>query len=402
MQNLIDIRSVLLRYLIDGTYSSDQTGGESQAVNMTVPFGPVPVASEAGINLAYEIELNLTDHHGIVPEKIEVINPATGQIIYTPENELLAALYHPAAIPPPTADELKNGTGRLLIPRISLWFTVSPDAVPDRLIHRLTLNSTDGNTSPVTITGGEVAVQKEPGPVVIGSPVRGPGWLAMETTSPETHHFSAQITINNTTRVPQRYAQDWVFVDPVSGKVAEGNATLAKNYLGYGREIYSVANGTVVDTLDGLPDIEYIYATPPATLETAAGNYVIVDIGNLKYACYAHMIPGSIRVKKGDSVQEGQIIGLMGNSGNSDLPHLHFQVVTDTPSFLGAESYPHAYRSFEVIGAINQSLAEERQSLPNYTITQLWSEFGDFITFFPQPVPMQNMLPENNVILRMP
>jgi murein DD-endopeptidase MepM/ murein hydrolase activator NlpD len=158
----------------------------------------------------------------------------------------------------------------------------------------------------------------------------------------------------------------------------------------------------VVDVLDSLPDNEFIYSPPPATFETAAGNYVIVDIGNKKYACYAHMVPGSVRVKKGDTVREGQVLGRMGNSGNSDLPHLHFQVVTDTPSFLAAEGYPHVYRSFDEIGGVNLTLIGERQSDPAYSLNQLWTEFGDFATFSPQPVLRQDMLPEDYTVVRFP
>jgi hypothetical protein len=379
-----------------------QTATEPAAppVNVTVPFPPIPVASEGGVNLAYELELSPSENRTFVPEKVEVIDPDTGKILWTLDGELLAALYHPAADPPPTAAELENGTGKLPVPRISLWFGVSPDAVPDRLVHRLTLNGS--GLAPATFTGGNVTVRKDLAPVVIGSPVRGPGWTAIETTAPVTHHFLAQITMNGVTRVPQRYAQDWIYVDPVTGQAAAGNATLAKNFLGYGREIYAAANGTVVDVLDGLPDLETIYSPRQATIATAAGNYVIVDIGDQKYACYAHMAPGSIRVGVGDAVAEGQVLGLMGNSGNSDLPHLHFQVVTDTPSFLGAEGYPHVYRSFDVIGTVNQTLAEERASGPDYPVTRLWSEFGDLVTFSGEPVSQENNLTENRAVVRLP
>lgn len=379
-----------------------QTATEPAAppVNVTVPFPPIPVASEGGVNLAYELELSPSENRTFVPEKVEVIDPDTGKILWTLDGELLAALYHPAADPPPTAAELENGTGKLPVPRISLWFGVSPDAVPDRLVHRLTLNGS--GLAPATFTGGNVTVRKDLAPVVIGSPVRGPGWTAIETTAPVTHHFLAQITMNGVTRVPQRYAQDWIYVDPVTGQAAAGNATLAKNFLGYGREIYAAANGTVVDVLDGLPDLETIYSPRQATIATAAGNYVIVDIGDQKYACYAHMAPGSIRVGVGDAVAEGQVLGLMGNSGNSDLPHLHFQVVTDTPSFLGAEGYPHVYRSFDVIGTVNQTLAEERASRPDYPVTRLWSEFGDLVTFSGEPVSQENNLTENRAVVRLP
>lgn len=371
-------------------------------VNMTVPFAPIPVPGTDGVNLAYELELTPSRDLAIVPENVEVIDPVTGEVLYTPDAELLKFIYIPASEPAPTREELKSGTGKLPLPRITIWFKVSKDAVPARLSHRLTLNRSASGELPVIVTGGNVTVRRDLNPVVIGSPVKGPGWTALETTSPRTHHFHAQITMDGVTRVPQRYAQDWIYLDPVTGQAASGDASIAKNYFGYGKEIYAVADGTVVDVLDGLPDVGKIFSAPPATVPTMAGNYVIIDIGNKKYACYAHMVPGSIRVKKGDVVREGQMIGQMGNSGNSDLPHLHFQVVTGTPSFLGAEGYPHVYRSFDLIGRVNQSLLEEMESRPGYDINRLWAEFGDTVTFLPERVVCNNMLPENWAVVRFP
>jgi D-alanyl-D-alanine carboxypeptidase len=390
----------IFRYLQQ--WQASGTGNASPAFSMTVPVAPVPVPSGSGTQIAYELALAPAD--GVMPDigKVEALDAATGTVLFSADGDLLAGLYHPASVPPPTAGELQNGTGKNPSPRVSVWFAVPPDAVPDRLVHRLTLNRSAAGLPPVTVTGGEVAIRKDAAPVVIGAPMSGPGWLAMETTSPFTHHFLAQITMNGVTRVPQRYAQDWILLDPETGAAAKGNASLARNYFGFGKEIHAGAEGTVVAALDGLPDIETIYSAPPATLETAAGNFVIIDIGNKKYACYAHMVNGSIRVMPGDAVKEGQVIGLMGNSGNSDLPHLHFQVVTDTPSFLGAEGYPHVYRSFDSLGWVNQSRAAERQADPGYTLDRLWSDMGDYAEFLKIPVHRQNMLPDNNEIVRFP
>jgi murein DD-endopeptidase MepM/ murein hydrolase activator NlpD len=379
-----------------------QSAPVQQAVHgaavLEVPFPPVPVPSGDGVNIAYEINLDPLPDQPV--EKVVVKDGETGKILFTAEGEELSALYHPASVPPPAPAELQNGTGKLPRPRLSIWFVVSPGAVPSHITHEITLNRTANGTG--VIHGPDVTVRTDLQPVVVGSPMKGPGWLAMETTSPYTHHFGAQITMDNVTRVPQRYAQDWVLVDPATGQAASGNATLARNYYGFGKEIHAVANGTVMAAGDGLPDNELIYAAPAATIETLAGNYVIVDIGNKKYACYAHMVNGSVRVKEGDVVTEGQVLGLMGNSGNSDIPHLHFQVVTDTPSFLGAEGYPHVYRSFEVIGSVNQTRAMERQSSPGYTVYQLWSEFARFADFSKEPVPQYGRLPENNAIVSFP
>ena len=369
--------------------------------NISVPVAPIPVSSLDGANLAYELEISSAGNQKFTPEKLEVIDPSTGNILWTIDGDLLAALSHPASDPLPTEKERQTGTGKLSIPRISIWFTVSEDAIPDQLTHRITFGQ--AGKDPVIVTGGTVDVRKDLQPVVIGSPFRGAGWLAMETTSPMTHHFLAQITMDSVTRVPQKYAQDWIYVDPKTGKAVNGNSTLARDYLGYGKEIYAVSSGTVVDLLDGLPDVECVYSAGTPSIETAAGNYVIIDMGNEKYACYAHMIPGSIRVSLGDTVFEGQILGLMGNSGNSDIPHLHFQIVTGKASFLGAEEYPHVYRSFDVIGQVNGDMATQRQEkIPGYTFDRLFAEFSDFVTIHQDPVRRQNELPENWDIVSFP
>lgn len=374
---------------------------ETPVVTMSVPIAPVPVASTNGVNIAYELELKNPGDMILTPEKIEVIDQATGKTIYTPDAEVFKKTFQKASSPLPTAAEMINGTLKVPVPRISIWFKVSPDAVPDKLVHRLTLNRTTSGLSPISITGGEVTVRKDLQPVVIGSPMRGAGWVAMETTEPTTHHFLMPVTINGVTTVDQRFAQDWFYVDPVTGQVARGSVNVTKNYLGYGKELLAVADGTVVDIHDDLPD-NGIYKVPPFSFATGPGNNVVIDIGNNKYACYVHTIPGSIRVKKGDIVKEGQVIALLGNSGQSDIPHLHFEVVTGKPIIMGGEGYPFVFRSFDLIAKFNQTLLDKRTASPDYTGEKYWSEFGDFIQFYSQPVPQQNKLQENWAIVRFP
>jgi murein DD-endopeptidase MepM/ murein hydrolase activator NlpD len=87
----------------------------------------------------------------------------------------------------------------------------------------------------------------------------------------------------------------------------------------------------------------------PITLETVGGNHVIIDIGGGYYAFYAHLKPGSIRVREGQRVKRGDVIGLVGNSGNSTEPHLHFHI-SDGNSPLGSEGVPYRLDSFELVG----------------------------------------------------
>jgi murein DD-endopeptidase MepM/ murein hydrolase activator NlpD len=69
----------------------------------------------------------------------------------------------------------------------------------------------------------------------------------------------------------------------------------------------------------------------------------------MRFAVYAHLQPGSIKVQAGDTVKLGQVIGLVGDSGNSVAPHLHFQV-TDGPSSLSSNGLPYQITSFAITG----------------------------------------------------
>lgn len=60
--------------------------------------------------------------------------------------------------------------------------------------------------------------------------------------------------------------------------------------------------------------------------ERTAGEYIAIDHGNGFVTKYMHMYENSRRVEVGDTVKQGQIIGIMGNTGNSDGTHLHFQI----------------------------------------------------------------------------
>lgn len=78
------------------------------------------------------------------------------------------------------------------------------------------------------------------------------------------------------------------------------------------------------------------------TPRTLPGNHVFLDLGHGIYAAYAHMFPGSIRVKPGQRVKAGQVLGKLGNSGNSAEAHLLFQIM-NAPDFIASEGLPFGY-----------------------------------------------------------
>jgi murein DD-endopeptidase MepM/ murein hydrolase activator NlpD len=127
-----------------------------------------------------------------------------------------------------------------------------------------------------------------------------------------------------------------------------------KSYACYSAKVIAVADGTVVETLSTLDDQVPGQLPDPKTitLGNVDGNHVVLDLGHNKYAFYAHLQKGSLLVKQGDHVKRGQVLGLLGNTGNSSGPHLHFHLM-DGISVLGSSGLPYVIDSFEVAGELS-------------------------------------------------
>jgi murein DD-endopeptidase MepM/ murein hydrolase activator NlpD len=108
----------------------------------------------------------------------------------------------------------------------------------------------------------------------------------------------------------------------------------------------------------------------------AAGNHVVVDIGYGLYALYAHMRPGTIKVKLGDLVKAGQVLGHIGNTGNSTEPHLH-EHIDNQPSFLAGQGVPYEFSHYEASGA-NELINGPRDRMTIKNIGGLTSFTNDY------------------------
>ncbi|HSB17338.1 MAG TPA: M23 family metallopeptidase [Bryobacteraceae bacterium] len=82
------------------------------------------------------------------------------------------------------------------------------------------------------------------------------------------------------------------------------------------------------------------------------GNLVFLDLGQQRWAVYAHLQPGSLRVKQGDSVRRGDVIARLGNSASYSA-HLHFHIV-DGPDPFSSEGVPFVFDEFTHEGTVHR------------------------------------------------
>jgi hypothetical protein len=246
---------------------------------------------------------------------------------------------------------------------VYVWVTFDRlEDVPATIAHRISVKVGD-YPAELTVVTPTIAVNRDP-VAVIAPPLAGDNWVAANGPSNTSAHRLTVLPVDGHAYDAQRFAIDWVQLYP-DGKTYQGDPADNKNYRAYGSEIHAVADGTVSQTKDGIPQ-NIPNATEmavPITMETLGGNHVIVDIGSGRYAFYAHMQPGSLRVKVGDNVKRGQVLGLLGNSGNSSEPHLHFHIC-NLSSEIGCEGLPYALASFELLGKGNDWKPSEAHPAP--------------------------------------
>ena len=316
-------------------------------LDVVVPIAPTAFKAEAKWHLVYELHLTNMDRWNYQITKVEAISgDSSARSLVTYTGAGLDAVMRRPGQPPSATEKSKLPPGTMGV--VYMWATIdTPEAVPATIRQRLTVKvgtypeEQQVETAPIAIGKGAVE---------ISSPLRGEHWLAANGPSNTSGHRRALIPIDGHAAIAQRFAIDWVKLRD-DGKTFQGDEKDNKSYLAYGNEAYAVADGVVTETKDGIPEnVPGIDSRAvPITLETVGGNHVILDIGGGHFAFYAHLQPGSLRVKLGEKVRRGQVVGLVGNSGNSTEPHLHFHIENGS-SPLGAEGLPYSLASFEVVG----------------------------------------------------
>ena len=174
------------------------------------------------------------------------------------------------------------------------------------------------------------------------APVRSGPWLTFAGPELASHHRRPiDAHLGNLTNA-QRYAYDFLLADS-AGNIFSGSGTQNTDYYGYGAEVVAVALGRVSWVDDGLPE-----TTPQQLGQGFSGNMVQLDLGGGVYAIYAHLQPG-VMVQVGENVSGGTVLGRIGNSGLTQIPHLHFHIENGTQPFSG-EGRPYVFTTFEMLG----------------------------------------------------
>ena len=144
--------------------------------------------------------------------------------------------------------------------------------------------------------------------------------------------------------------------------------------------VRSAAPGRVIGVRDGMPDVNIREIGVAALKGRDCGNGVRISHGGGWVTQYCHMRKGSVMVARGDRVDTGQAIGLVGLSGRTEFPHLHFEIshegtpidpfvgpshrsgcrVGETPLWRDASAQRLSYRS---VGLIDAGFADKRPEM---------------------------------------
>ena len=354
------IRIPALRPLVCfGLVASLACAAASAAPTVSVPLAPTPLPTPEGRVLVYELSIR-TPADEACARLVDVLaqgGHADSALERRYQGSIIAAnaMVYSAqmeSIPVTQTVDIPPGGGAVVYLQLTL---ADGKPAPESLNHRLRFTACDTAAMPDRLVTLDIPVSRQP-PVVVGLPFRGEGWVASDSVHLQGVHRRTLIPLFDSAdrplvgqfHVPERYAIDWVKVDPQARR-AVGPVDVNASYLAYGAEVIAVADGVISSTRDGLPDGTPPFNPPGATVKNAAGNYIMQDIGNGHFAFYAHLVPGGLLVKQGDRVTRGQVLAVLGNSGNSSEAHLHFHV-SDANDPLVSEGLPFVFDEYGETG----------------------------------------------------
>lgn len=332
-------------------------------LEVRVPFEPTAFASGPHVYLMYELHLTNYLPMPLSLARIEVLDAESpgAQPIATFGAEQLESMVEALGVRNLADSKEKRiiTGGQSAIVYMCITFDRNA-RIPDKLVHRV-------GTEDAAVEGAIIGTHHTE-LRVLGPPVEGANWLAEDGPSNDenNHHRRGVVIVDGRAVDSRRYAIDWKQV--VNGTSFSADPRDVHSYYSYGKSVLAVADGRVLVARDGLPDNipghgEAFHPAVPITFETVTGNTITLDLGGRQFAYYLHLQPGSLRVKSGDRVLRGQVLGSIGASGDAREPHLHFEVTT-SPTALAGEGLPYLIDRFRCRNTTDGTNELRKSELP--------------------------------------
>jgi hypothetical protein len=308
---------------------------------------PEPVRGTDGrLHVVYEILLHNREATRVDVQSLAVRTKRGGTL------RNFAAAEIPAVMTTATshASSLPSGEGA------TVWLDLALRArrVPRALEHRLTVSAVlpSGESRTLTFDGARTRVVRRRA-ASLAPPLRGGPYLNFNGCCGLTPHRTALVPVDGRPYLSERFAADFIRIDGM-GRGAIGDFTRNESFFTFGEPVYAVADGRVVRTRNDLPENPPLMEPPGSefTTRTTLGNNVVLRLRGGRHALYAHLKTGSVRVRPGQRVRRGQILGLVGNTGQSGGAHLHFQL-SDGPDGPASNGLPFVFRRFSLTGTVS-------------------------------------------------
>jgi hypothetical protein len=157
----------------------------------------------------------------------------------------------------------------------------------------------------------------------------------------------------------QKNAFDFLIVDE-SKNTHKNNGEKNTDYYCFGKELIAPCNGEIILAVDGIKD------NIPGQMNSTfpLGNTVIIKTKNNEYLYFCHFKQFSIKVRQGQKVKQGELLGLCGNSGRSSEAHLHFHI-QNTENMEIATGVKCYFENIEVNGKIKTDYSPIKGELIN-------------------------------------
>lgn len=296
------------------------------------------------LHFSYELNILNNNRNAITIKKIEIIDPKkpTGIVATFDGASLNDNFARPGKRPKYGVAAIDaNGFGIA-----NIWLSLDEDNFPTEIFHRLTIEIEDseGQVDAFVLELARIDVPRIT-QITLGIPFEKGTWLYATSG-----HRNSRMLTEGHASYAQRFAVDWLRIGE-DGRFFNGDPSKNESFYSYATPVRAVADGIVIAIKDGIVENVPFSETMAVEIsrETIGGNSVLLDIGNNVNAFYGHLTPGSLRVIPGQAVKKGDVLGLLGNSGSSDAPHLHFHLELKTPQNqpLSGEGVPYVFADFE-------------------------------------------------------